>query len=255
MIENISILGCGWLGLPLAKSLVQDGYKVKGSTTTESKLDKITASGATAFLIDLHKKEEIQDFLNTDVLIVSIVIKDIAILNRLVKHVEASNIKKVIYISSTGIYPFTNGTITEESLIKDGTVAQKEQLFTENKNFTTTVIRFGGLFGGERKPGNFFPDGATIKNPDGFINLIHLDDCIGIIERILEKEIWGEVYNACTDSHPKRRDFYSHEMMKLGRKEPTFDEETPSQYKIISNEKLKKQLNYNFKYPDLMSYE
>ena len=37
--EKISILGCGWLGLPLAKSLLAKGYKIKGSTTSESKLE------------------------------------------------------------------------------------------------------------------------------------------------------------------------------------------------------------------------
>src|SRR5574343_621841 len=36
--EKIAILGCGWLGLPLAKSLLSKGYEVKGSTTSESKL-------------------------------------------------------------------------------------------------------------------------------------------------------------------------------------------------------------------------
>ena len=37
----IGILGCGWLGLPLAKELVEEGYIVRGSTTQASKLDKI----------------------------------------------------------------------------------------------------------------------------------------------------------------------------------------------------------------------
>jgi 3-hydroxyisobutyrate dehydrogenase-like beta-hydroxyacid dehydrogenase len=35
-IENksISILGCGWLGVPLAKHLIQKGFSVKGSVTS-----------------------------------------------------------------------------------------------------------------------------------------------------------------------------------------------------------------------------
>ena len=37
--ETITILGCGWLGLPLAQTLVKEGYSVKGSTTTEDKLE------------------------------------------------------------------------------------------------------------------------------------------------------------------------------------------------------------------------
>ena len=34
MKENkIGVLGCGWLGFPLAKDLIKQGFKVKGSTT------------------------------------------------------------------------------------------------------------------------------------------------------------------------------------------------------------------------------
>jgi 3-hydroxyisobutyrate dehydrogenase-like beta-hydroxyacid dehydrogenase len=37
-MKNVSILGCGWLGKSLAVSLLDEGYTVKGSTTTEEKL-------------------------------------------------------------------------------------------------------------------------------------------------------------------------------------------------------------------------
>ena len=36
--KTISILGCGWLGHPLAKFLISENFIVKGSTTTISKL-------------------------------------------------------------------------------------------------------------------------------------------------------------------------------------------------------------------------
>lgn len=32
-MPTVSILGCGWLGLPLAEQLLAEGYSVKGSTT------------------------------------------------------------------------------------------------------------------------------------------------------------------------------------------------------------------------------
>ena len=37
--NKIGIIGCGWLGLPLAKEFVSNNYKVKGSTTTKEKLE------------------------------------------------------------------------------------------------------------------------------------------------------------------------------------------------------------------------
>ena len=53
--NKISILGCGWLGLPLAKSLVDNGYKIKGSTTTQDKYQKLVEDGVTPYLIKLNE--------------------------------------------------------------------------------------------------------------------------------------------------------------------------------------------------------
>ena len=36
--NRVGIIGCGWLGLPLAKSLIKNNYIVYGSTTKKEKL-------------------------------------------------------------------------------------------------------------------------------------------------------------------------------------------------------------------------
>ena len=38
---QVSILGCGWLGLPLAKSLIEKGFSVNGSTTSVEKIPEV----------------------------------------------------------------------------------------------------------------------------------------------------------------------------------------------------------------------
>jgi 3-hydroxyisobutyrate dehydrogenase-like beta-hydroxyacid dehydrogenase len=52
-MTQISILGCGWLGLPLAKALLENGFAVKGSTTSQEKLSVLENSGIQPFLIAL----------------------------------------------------------------------------------------------------------------------------------------------------------------------------------------------------------
>ena len=63
-----------------------------------------------------------------------------------------------------------------------------EKLFQCNSNFKTTLIRFAGLLGYNRKPGNFFKNGKSIPNPEGVVNMIHQDDCVLIISKIIEKK-------------------------------------------------------------------
>ena len=127
-----------------------------------------------------------------------------------------------------------------------------EQLFSANKNFQSTIIRFGGLIGYQRHPGNFIQKHGLMLNPNGRINMIHRDDCISIIEAVIEKSLWGEIINAVSDEHPTREDFYNAAAIQLNTPKPVFAIEQPSVYKIISNKKLKSLLNYQFKHPDLM---
>lgn len=253
--QEISILGCGWLGLDLALDLIDKGYNVKGSATSRSSFENLKIKAISAFIVDIKQRERVvSDFLSSDVLIISITSKSIDDFKRLITQIEKSNIKKVIFISSTSVYPNTNNITTEETPIKTSSLTEIESLFRKNKLFQSTIIRFGGLFGYDRQPGNFFKKDKKIENPEGYINFIHRDDCIQIIKNVIKSNTWNQTLNACADSHPKRRDFYKNEFKKLGKPEPIFNEESLNDYKIVTSEKLKNLLNYTFKYPDLMNY-
>ena len=55
MNKTISILGTGWLGLPLGKKLLDQGYTVKGSTTTKENLKLLSEVGIVPFNIELNE--------------------------------------------------------------------------------------------------------------------------------------------------------------------------------------------------------
>jgi nucleoside-diphosphate-sugar epimerase len=251
--QKISIFGCGWLGFPLATHLLDKKYIVKGSTTSENKMDHLRSNKIEPFLIDIDSLNNDSEFFNTDVLIIAITSKNIESFQGLVSRIEKSTVKKVIFISSTSVYPTSEMPITEEFDTLNSPLALIEQLFLSNNLFKTTVIRFGGLFGGERQPGNFFKSGRVIKNPEGVVNMIHRDDCISIIEQVIENGNRNQVYNACANSHPTRRDFYTKAKQGLGFEIPIFEENNPVEMKLISSEKLIKNLNYNFIHSDLLS--
>jgi nucleoside-diphosphate-sugar epimerase len=256
--KRISILGCGWLGKHLAKDLVKHNYVVKGSTTTASKLNDLEAIGITPYLIDIKETDmNISDFLISDILIIPVTSKDIGAFRQLIHAIEQSiklnkGPKKIIFISSTSVYNLNNTTVTENTPKKHIVLAEIEDLFFENNSFKTTILRFGGLFGYNRQPGNFFKTNKPIPNPEGYINFIHRDDCVNIIKNIIEQDVFGEVFNACAYSHPTRRDFYTNEFRKVGREEPTFDEDSANDFKIIDSSKLLNILGFEFKFGDLM---
>ena len=256
MSKSISILGCGWLGKPLAIKLIENGFTVNGSTTTPGKFDEFKNLGITPFLISLENLDNtINQFLTSEILIIALPSKNIEGFKDLIKFIEKSPVKKVLFVSSTSVYVPNNKVVTEDSELQNSALVTIENLFKENISFRTTIVRFAGLFGYDRKPGNFFKNGRSIPNPEGFVNMIHQDDCVIILFKIIESNSWNQIYNACADTHPTRRDYYTKTKEDLGNDPPIFAETENTVFKIISNKNLKSKLNYTFKYGDLMAID
>ena len=269
---KISILGCGWLGLHLAKSLLLKGYEVKGSTTSESKLDVLKNAGILPFQIQLEAHQiigNIEDFLKeTDILIIDIPpglrreissLEEMTFVNKvktLIPFIEKSGIKNVIFVSSTSVYAdgFPIVEISEETMPNPDTESGKqlaiaETLLQSNLNFKTTVIRFGGLLGDDRHPAKFLAGKTNVENPDAPVNLIQREDCIGIIEKILnqvEYDNWGATFNAVAPQHPTRKAYYQNKALIFNLPLPTFAEDSESKGKMISSKKVEMILEYSF---------
>jgi len=261
---KISLLGCGWLGLPLAKSLLEKGFLVNGSTTSEDKISLLKAAGICPFLISLGGNEigsEMDLFLqNSAILIIAIPPKlrsessdnFVVKIKNLLPFIENSSVKKVLFVSSTSVYADDNLTVTEAINPKPNTENGKQLLSTElllqnNKNFHTTIVRFGGLIGIDRHPIAFLSGRKNIENPEAPINLIHQKDCIGVIKSIIEKECWNETFNAVAPFHPTRKTYYTQKAIERNLPLPEFDESKPSIGKIISSNKVEQILDYQFK--------
>ena len=257
-IKTISILGSGWLGLPLVEDLVSKGYVVKASTTSAKKISQLSTLKAQPFIVDIDNiPSDIQSFLESKVLIINIPSKNIKGFKALLSMIEKSEIEKVLFVGSTSVYENMNQTIVESSGSESTSkpLFKIETLFRRSSKVATTIIRFAGLIGYSRHPGRFFASGKVIKDPDSFVNLIHRDDCIAIITQIIEQEIWGEDFNCCADTHPTKREYYTKMAKSIGTDIPTFENPDSTSFKIISNKKLKERLNYTFLHADLMDID
>lgn len=251
-MKNISILGCGWLGKPLAVSLLDEGFFVKGSTTSEEKITVLENLDIETYLVNISENEEFDDFLNTDILIIAITSKDVDGFENLISQIQNSPIQKVIFISSTSVYGRINKVMTEDDAVLLTPLTEIENLFRENTYFETTIIRFAGLYGDTRQPANWFKN-KKIPQPKGFVNMIHKEDCIEIIHEIIAQNVWNDTFNACSNHHPTRREFYTLAKISKGFNVPEFENNEIYQWKIISSDKLQKKLDYTFIHDDLLS--
>ncbi|RKS55790.1 nucleoside-diphosphate-sugar epimerase [Gillisia mitskevichiae] len=263
---NISILGCGWLGLPLAKKLIEAGHIVKGSTTNRDKINLLSSEGIIPYKIQLFEEGvqgDMTSFLNeSEVLIIDIppgLRKDpevnfVGKIERLKSYLEKARIEKVLFVSATSVYEDTEDFpeyTEEESANGNAENARQligaEELLKASDRYATSIIRFGGLIGPGRHPVNYLSGKSDLQDPAGPVNLIHLDDCIGIITAILEKKAWGETFHGVYPEHPTRKEYYSRVAKEKGLASMSFNEDSVSRGKIINSVKVDEILGYEFK--------
>ncbi|MCD0490231.1 NAD(P)H-binding protein [Pedobacter sp. MC2016-14] len=258
---TISILGCGWYGLAMGGCLVKNGHTVKGSTTSENKLALLEKAGIQPYLLNLTDDTATvaADFFKSELLIIALPPKKLTTekqaydkcIERIAALATADDVKQVIFISSTSVYKDSCDLVDEytrphaSTSSAEGILAAEHLLFMNN-GFVTTVIRFAGLVGPERAPGRFFAGKKDIPNGKAPINLIHLDDCLGITLAIIELSAFGNIYNACCPHHPEKQDFYTRATLNIGLPVPAFKDELLT-WKKISSVRISENLNYQWK--------
>jgi len=267
--KKVSILGCGWLGFPLGSALVQKGYDVKGSTTSEDKIESLKQEGIQPYHFSLNLEtlpNGLKEFLEAEVVIITLppkaknnsspVLPDI--LKNLQPWIEQSGIQELILISSTSVYPKSNSIVDEHTdpapSRKNGhALVEAENIVKALSGISTTILRLGGLIGYDRIPHKFLGFTVTPTNPNGQLNLVHRDDIIAIMQKLMASGITNEVFNIVADEHPKRRTYYETAAHLLHAFPPAWEDEEAS-YKIVSNEKIKSALEYQFIYPDPLDF-
>ena len=165
--------------------------------------------------------------------------------------IEKAKVEKVLFVSSTSVYNDSDLMVDENTIAFPETESGKQLLMVEtmllaNKNFETTIIRFGGLIGKDRNPIKFLAGKKEIENPNAPINFIHQTDCIGIIIKIIELNVWNEIFNGVAPFHPTRKEYYCKKALEFGLVLPEFNESKPSIGKTVLSEKVERVLGYTF---------
>jgi len=264
----VSIIGLGWLGKSLAKTLLLKGYSVKGSSTTAEKVVLLNNEGIAAkefYLNPYPGGLGFLDLFETDILFVNIPPKTRSTpptfypeqMKFLKEIILQNKIKKVIYISSTSVYPDKNQIVDEADVIhRENTgnipLFDAEQLLWNDRTFDLTIIRFGGLLGLDRVPGRYFSAKMDVVG-DTPVNYIHREDAINMVIWIIEKGLWNQIFNGVAPFHPKRREVYEKNAVDLGFPPPKSYAVDVNAWKEVSADKILK-TGFEFKMPNPLDF-
>lgn len=268
--NSIAVLGCGWLGLPLARALARAGHAVSGSTTTPGKLPALAEAGIRPHLLRLAPETTAADvaplLTGAELLIVSVPPSRTgadrtayaAALQPVAEALAAAeSVGRVVFVSSTGVYPDEPRLMQETDAVAaaeaDNHLLRAEWVFGQpGRPWQATVLRLGGLMGPGRPPGRFLAGRVDVPQPGAPVNLLHLEDAVGVVRAVIEQEVWGRTLNVCAAGHPTRQQFYQAAAAQLGLPAPQFVADGRGG-KEISTGQLRAALRYDFRYDDPLS--
>lgn len=263
MNKNVAILGCGWLGFPLAVHLINKGYTVNGSTTSKEKMIAMEAANIRPFYVKLSENGLDGNIIglleNVTILVINVPPRlrsgsgenYVAKMNFLLQAINKSTINKVIFASSTSVYGNISGDVTENTVPRPSSASgrqllESERLLNDQSNFNCTIIRFGGLIGADRHPVTMLSGRKNLKNGHHPVNLVQQKDCIQIIENIITHGWWNELFNAVYPHHPSKKEYYSEKAEELNIQKPEYETNKEEIGKTVHSERLENVKGYRF---------
>jgi nucleoside-diphosphate-sugar epimerase len=246
-MKKLGIIGCGWLGNHIAERL-SNQYEIFATTTTESKIKDLESKGYHATLVsfpeELNSKMKVWEVASDlDAIIISVPFSGIRGA-QIPMNDKRENLLKFIgdfkgqlfLTSSTGVYTQEQKEFTEEDQPAENVESES---FILKKFPHTNILRLAGLMGGERLLKNY-----NISGLDQLVNHIHYADICSVVKEMIQNQSQSKVYNVVAPIHPNKEEVIN------AQKDLPYDGERTTVGRTISPEKLIKELDFEFQYPD-----
>ena len=253
-MKAITILGTGWLGLELALDLKQK-YKIKVSSRTAEKIKIYEDEGLASYILNEDNLDSLEQLLETNYLFINFPPSKfddyISFLSKIYNHKSIKNIEKIIFISSTSIYPNIERLFNEEYEIKESSsklVFEAENLVKEKSD---VIFRVAGLVGGSRYFGKRSAN-KVVEYPKTPINFVHRNDVIEATKFVIENDING-IFNLCSKNHPTKEEIYSFNSKKYDFEKPIFLDNKEFLNRLIDGSKIEK-LGFIYKYNNAFEF-
>lgn len=272
---KISVCGCGWLGLSLARFLADKGYEVWGTQRDPARAAKLAELGIGGVPLTLPLAETegqaepgIRRLLAADILVIAVPpgrepgadAAFIAKVKSLSRAAQAQGCRRVIFISTTSVYGAVSGIVNEATPPQPNTASGRahvelEQWLRTQWQQQLVILRLSGLIGPGRHPVKYLAGRSAIANGGDPVNLIHRDDCIAAIVAMIERWPAQSVLHLAAPTHPSRAGYYTRMAQLAGLPLPAFEAAGAGTGKQVDARQTCAWLGLQLAHPDLMSLQ
>ncbi len=243
-IGSALIAGCGYVGHRVAAAWTKAGIATHAITRSAEKAEKLAAEGISPLILNLGSSNDWPAIPDVD-LILWCVGYDRAVgsdrnaawidgLRRLLQALPERNTpRRILYTSSTGVYGDGQGMdVNEQTPVNPNSEGGKACVAAESLLQTVAatsadrvyILRLAGIYGPDRllRRISDLRSGTPLATaPDDWLNLIHVDDAVRVIDRVATSEhplSFGEsdstsdaaiILNVVAANSVTRREYYS----------------------------------------------
>ena len=270
-LPNAAIIGCGYVGSALGRSLAAGGCDCIGTTTTAAREDEIRMLGVRPVTIQLSEIARLNDLLrDRQVVFLTVAAgrtrrsyRQVYVdgIKHLLQAATGTAVRRVVYTSSTSVYGQDDGgwvderSPTEPNTENGRVLLEAETCLLDGSQrggIVTTVLRLSGIYGPGRDPAYRVARQAGQERTDGevYLNLIHLDDIVTAMTALLDAKHHGFL-NLSDDRPTTRREYYDRLIASAGLPpiQWTTGDTRLGCGKRVRNTLIKRTLNLTLKYP------
>jgi nucleoside-diphosphate-sugar epimerase len=269
------IVGCGYLGRRVGRLLAEGGERVVGIVRSSARAAELADWGIEPMVADLLDPASLTSLPSANRVLHAVALDRSGGASPRAVYVEglrhlldrlAPLPRRLVFISSTGVYGQTDGSrVDEDSPTKPhgesgrALLAAEDVLrsFEARHSLDHVILRLAGLYGSGRLiRRTALERGEPIAgDPEHWLNLIHVEDAARFAAALLVRdEPPRRLYEASDDRPVPRREFYGFVARHLGLPPPTFAAgATPSRdisNKRVDSRRIKVDFGLSCVYPD-----
>lgn len=217
-MKNVFIVGCGDIGLRVARLCEQKNLPVTGLVRSTESVSRLQQTGVSAIQVNLADVTALPDINTAGATIIYLAPPpsegetDPLIRHFLTAITGDAQAEKLVLLSTTAVYGDCQGEWIDETYpVNPQTARGRRRLDAEtavrewssNTGVPIVILRVGGIYGSGRLPLERIKQGLPILNEaeSPYTNRIHQDDLAQICLAAAERGKAGEVYNV-SDGQP-----------------------------------------------------
>lgn len=249
--EIAIVVGCGYVGSRVAALWNKRGMKVFVVTRSEAKSQQLSATGFVPIVADISNSDVMLLLPDCDVLLWSVGFDHASGVKRESVWIEGlervlnalptrTSPRRILYTSSSSVYGDGKGQTVDETTAPNPATEGGEaclaaeqllQRYSGQQKTFVSILRLAGIYGPERllrRMSDLKNAVPITSSPEGWLNLIHVDDAVRAIDAVSRHESPPPLLNVVAANSVSRRTYYESLASLADAPPPVFEQAHPA---------------------------